>query len=317
MASQDMADEHSQDIYIDLASLMRLRYHARGFSYLPRQPVRSLLSGRKRSRLRGRGLDFDELRHYRPGDDIRTMDWRVTNRTGKPHVRVYTEERDRPVIVVVDQRLPMFFGSEKKMKSVVAAEIAALTAWRVLSSGDRVGAILFNDTKALERKPTRSEKKIMNWFGDLVSMNNSLSVAPGHQSSPAALNNALRLLERSVSHDYLVVLISDFFGWDEESLGLIRRISQHNDIVCSLIYDPLEQDISNAHSLIISDGRYQLEIDPTEHDIGDRFEASFNSSLAHVQGDLRQHNISMLPVDTVAPVTDQLRQKLGGQRILQ
>ena len=84
-----MSDFREEDIYTSVKSLVRLRYTAQGFSYLPRQPVRSLLSGRKRSRLRGRGLDFDELRHYRPGDDIRTMDWRVTNRTGKPHVRVY------------------------------------------------------------------------------------------------------------------------------------------------------------------------------------------------------------------------------------
>ena len=312
-----MAGEQNQDIYIDLNSLVRLRYNARGFSYLPRQPVRSLLSGRKRSRLRGRGLDFDELRHYRPGDDIRTMDWRVTNRTGKPHVRVYTEERDRPVIVVVDQRLPMFFGSKHKMKSVVAAEIAALTAWRVLNSGDRIGSILFNDTQTREIKPTRSEKKVMNWLGDLVAMNNDLSVAPGHESNPAALNDALRLLERSVSHDYLVVLISDFYGWDEKSMDIIRQISAHNDIICSLIYDPLEQSISNAHSLVISDGRYQLEIDPSQHDVGDKFEASFKSSVAQVRGHLRLHNIPVLPVDTITPVTDQLREKLGGQRVLE
>ena len=90
--------ETGEDIHTNLRALLRLRYTAQGFSYLPRQPVRSLLSGRKRSRLRGRGLDFDELRHYRPGDDIRTMDWRVTSRTGKPHVRVYTEELDRLVV---------------------------------------------------------------------------------------------------------------------------------------------------------------------------------------------------------------------------
>ena len=126
-----------EGVYTSREELVRLRHSARGFSYLPKQPVGSLLAGRKRSRLRGRGLDFDELRHYRPGDDIRTMDWRVTNRTGKPHVRVYTEERDRPVMLVVDQRLPMFFGSRWKMKSVVAAEVAALTAWRVLDVGDR------------------------------------------------------------------------------------------------------------------------------------------------------------------------------------
>jgi uncharacterized protein (DUF58 family) len=311
-----MAAPASDDIYTNLHALVRLRYTAQGFSYLPRQSVRSLLSGRKRSRLRGRGLDFDELRHYRPGDDIRTMDWRVTNRTGKPHVRVYTEERDRPVIAIVDQRLPMFFGSQHKMKSVVAAEVAAITAWRVLEVGDRIGAILFNDERCLEVKPTRSERKVMGWLGDLADMNNELSVTPGRSSNPAALAQALQLLESSIGHDYLVVLISDFYGWDAQALKIIRSISQHNDIICSLIFDPLERDISRANNLVVSDGRYQLQIDPHEQGLGEKFEASFESSMAHVQGELKRHRIPVVPVETSTPVSDQLREKLGGERVL-
>ncbi|MEH6582441.1 MAG: DUF58 domain-containing protein [Halioglobus sp.] len=307
----------TEGVYTSLSALVRLRYNARGFSYLPSQPVRSLLSGRRRSRLRGRGLDFDELRHYRPGDDIRNMDWRVTNRTGKPHVRVYTEERDRPVIVMVDQRLPMFFGSAQKMKSVVAAELAALTAWRVLSVGDRVGALLFNDNREVQVSARRSERQLTTWLGELTTMNNDLSVAPGHNSNPAALAQALRLLERSVSHDYLVVIISDFYGWDEEALKILKRVNRHNDIICSLVYDPLESDISSAQSLVVSDGHYQLEIDPARHDLGEKFEASFQSSMALVQNELKRHNIPVLPVDTISPISDQLRQKLGGQRPLQ
>jgi uncharacterized protein (DUF58 family) len=305
------------DIYTSLRALMRLRYSARGFSYLPRQPVRSLLSGRKRSRLRGRGLDFDELRHYRPGDDIRTMDWRVTNRTGKPHVRVYTEERDRPVIVMVDQRLPMFFGSRQKMKSVIAAEVAALTAWRVLAVGDRVGAILFNDTRSIEVKPTRNQRKVIGWLGELASMNNELSVAPKHRSNPAGLTAALRMLERSIGHDYLVVLVSDFHGWNDAALKTICRINRHNDILCALVFDPLERDISGASKLVVSDGKFQLEIDPERQELGKKFEASFESSVAWVQGELKRHDILVMPVDTVVPVTRQLREKLGGQRVLQ
>jgi uncharacterized protein (DUF58 family) len=305
-----------EDIYTNLHALVRLRYTARGFNYLPRQPVRSLLSGRKRSRLRGRGLDFDELRHYRPGDDIRNMDWCVTNRTGKPHVRVYTEERDRPVIILVDQRLPMFFGSQHKMKSVVAAEVAAITAWRVLSVGDRIGAILFNDSRTLEARPTRSERRVMGWLGDLTTMNNELNVTARGGSNPDALAQALQTLERNVGHDYLVVLISDFYGWNDTTLKTIRRISQHNDILCSLIYDPLERDISMAEKLVVSDGKFQLEIDPEHHGLGQKFEASFESSVAHVQGELKRHDIPVIPIDTVTPVTDQLREKLGGQRVL-
>ncbi len=306
-----------EDVYTNLHALVRLRYTARGFNYLPRQPVRSLLSGRKRSRLRGRGLDFDELRHYRPGDDIRNMDWRVTNRTGKPHVRVYTEERDRPVVILVDQRLPMFFGSRHKMKSVVAAEVAAITAWRVLSVGDRIGAILFNDNRSVEARPTRNERRVMGWLGDLTDMNNELTVTARRGSNPDALAQALLSLERSVGHDYLVVLISDFYGWNDATLKTIRRIRQHNDIICSLIYDPLERDISRAEKLVVSDGRYQLEINPGHQGLGEKFEASFESSVAHVQGELKRHDIPVIPIDTVTPVTDQLREKLGGQRVLE
>ena len=257
------------------------------------------------------------MRNYRPGDDIRNMDWRVTNRTGKPHVRVYTEERDRPVVVMVDQRLPMFFGSRRKMKSVTAAEVAALTAWRVLSVGDRVGAMLFNDRRTLEARPTRSERRVVGWLGDLVALNNELSVTARTGSNPAGLNEALQVLERSVSHDYLVVLISDFYGWSDATLATIRRINRHNDIICSMVFDPLERDISGASSLVVSDGRFQLEIDPSERELGRKFEASFESAFSLVQGELKRHQIPVLPVDTVQPVTAQLREKLGGQRVLQ
>ena len=125
-------------VYTTLDDLVRMQFDARGFSLSSRQPVTSLLSGRHASRLRGRGLTFEELRDYRPGDDIRSMDWKATARLRKPHVRVYSEERERPVLLVVDQRTSMFFGSVRTTKAVAATELAALAAWRALESGDRV-----------------------------------------------------------------------------------------------------------------------------------------------------------------------------------
>lgn len=300
------------DVYTDLRALVRLKYTAQGFSYLPGQPQRSLLSGRWRSKLRGRGLDFDELRHYQPGDDIRNMDWRVTNRTGKPHVRAYTEERDRPVVAVVDQRQPMFFGSRVKMKSVVAAEVAAITAWRVLAVGDRIGAILFNDSDTVEARPTRSDKRTLEWLGRLTAMNHVLSAAASHASDADALTRSLHALERSIGHDHLVVVVSDFYGWNSKTLAAIQRIALHNDVVCALIYDPLERDISQANNLVVSDGRYQLQIDPSHRGLGEKFEASFASSLARVQADLRRHRVPVLQIDTVRPVGEQMRDQLGG-----
>ncbi len=300
-----------EGVYTDTHALARLRLEARGFSFLPKQPLHSVLSGRKRSRLRGRGLDFEELRNYRPGDDIRTMDWRVTNRTGRPHVRVYNEERDRPVILLVDQRLAMFFGSRRKMKSVVAAELAALAAWRVLSQGDRVGTILFNDRQLLQTRPSRRESTLMNGLDQLSRMNRELRADTGTESNSGQLAAALAVAERMAGHDYLVCVISDFDGWDDRCLASLKTIARHNDLLACQVYDPLEQDISTAANLVVSDGRLQLQIEPQRGDLGERFEASFRSGQAELRNELRKHGMPVLAVDTVAPVFDQLRDQLG------
>ena len=136
----------------------------------------SILSGRYASRLRGRGLNFEEIRRYLPGDDIRTMDWKVTARTRSPHVRVYTEEKDRAVVLVIDQRINMFFGTRDKLKSVTAAELAALGAWRAVAVGDRVGAVIFNDTELVDVRPQRSQKTVMSILGTIIRMNHELQV---------------------------------------------------------------------------------------------------------------------------------------------
>lgn len=149
-------------VYVDLDGLIALEGHGRSVSFLPRQPVNSLLSGRFASRMRGRGLNFEEIRDYRPGDDVRSIDWKVTARLQKPHVRVFNEERDRQALLVVDQRLSMFFGSRRAMKSVTAAEAAAIGAWRILAVGDRVGAILFNDRDVVEVRARRSRATVLD-----------------------------------------------------------------------------------------------------------------------------------------------------------
>src|SRR5262245_36890391 len=117
-------------VYVGFDDLLALEHRGRRVSFLPHQPVRSLLSGRFASRMRGHGLNFEEIRDYRPGDDIRSIDWKVTARLREPHVRVFNEERDRQSLLVVDQRMSMFFGSRLSMKSVTAAQAAAIGDWR-------------------------------------------------------------------------------------------------------------------------------------------------------------------------------------------
>ena len=138
-------------IHVGIDRLAALEHRARGFDFLPRQPVGSVLSGRRASRVRG--LEFEEIRAYLPGDDVRAIDWKVTARTGAPHVRVTREERDRPALLLVDQRQAMFFGTRLNMKSVTAAEVAAVAAWRILGAGDRVGGMVFADAVSTGSAP--------------------------------------------------------------------------------------------------------------------------------------------------------------------
>src|SRR5277367_4369344 len=151
--------------YAELDSLVALQYKTGGFTLKHNQPVHSLLFGRRASHVRGRGLDFEELRSYVSGDDVRSIDWRVTARMQKPYVRVYSEERDRPTMLVVDQRINMFFGSRVSMKSVVAAEVSALAAWRVFQQGDRIGAVVFNDDRTEKVRAHRSHATILRILG--------------------------------------------------------------------------------------------------------------------------------------------------------
>jgi uncharacterized protein (DUF58 family) len=302
------------NIYADLRTLVNLQHQASGFSLLPKQPVHSILSGRHSSRLRGRGLNFEELRHYRTGDDVRTMDWKVTNRTRKPHVRVYTEERERPVLLLIDQRISMFFGSQLKMKSVIAAELAALSAWRVLSVGDRVGALAFNDTRIIETRPHRSRKTVMQILHNVLTLNHALSAEYHDSQNDSQLNTVLREAERLSSHDYLIVIISDLGGWNNETVKRIKRLGRHNDVLASLVFDPLEQTLPNTSQLVLSDGDLQIQIDGGDAALGQQFTEHFDSSVEYLQSELRKHGVPVISVNTIEPVQDQVRKAIGERR---
>ncbi len=298
-------------VYADFNLLMAMQHKAAGLSFLPRHAVQSILSGRHASKLRGRGLNFEELRHYRTGDDIRTLDWKVTNRTKKPHVRVYTEERERRVLMIVDQRISMFFGSKVKMKSVAAAEMAALCAWRTLAVGDRIGALLFNDSEIKEIRPQRSRPTAQRILFECTKMNHALHAHQKKASNEQQLSNALVEAERLCGHDCLVVVISDLAGWSESALGAIRRLSVHNDVIVPFVFDPLEKHLPEKDSLVVSDGSVQIEVDSRKSALKEQFTAEFSSSFDTVQNELKKYGVPVIPIDTVQPVEEQLRQALG------
>lgn len=307
-------DDHPSGVYADLKELVALEHRAKGFSFLPRQPVHSLLAGRHTSRLRGRGLDFEEIRRYQPGDDIRQIDWKVTVRTRKTHSRVYTEERERTVLLVVDQRITMFFGSVRNMKSVTAAEAAALAVWRVIAQKDRVGALVFNDSDITEIRPQRSRATAMRILGSVVEKNHALSLDAAISPNAAMFNESLRRCERLAKHDCLVCIISDGSGKDGESQRLLTRIAAHNDVLFAFVHDPLETDLPDAGPLVFGDGTRQLEVDTASGKLRQRFRQTFAEERAAGRRFLLQRETPVIPLTTAEEVAIQLRNQLGALR---
>ncbi|HEY7119564.1 MAG TPA: DUF58 domain-containing protein [Tepidisphaeraceae bacterium] len=300
-------------VYAQLDDLVRLQYRAKGFSFLPRQPIQSLLAGRHASRLRGRGLNFEEIRHYLPGDDIRQIDWKATLRTRKTQSRVYTEERERTVLLVIDQRITMFFGSVRNMKSVTAAEAAAIAAWRVLAQKDRIGALAFNDSRVVEIRPQRSRATAMQILHAILEQNHALTHDAGIKSNPEMLDESLRRCERLAKHDCLVCIISDFLGEDAETRRVLTRLGRHNDVLAVFVHDPLEADLPDAGPLVFGDGARQLEVDTADHRLRDRFRTAFAQRRAAGRRFMLQREMPVIPIRTDASVADQLRHQLGGR----
>jgi uncharacterized protein (DUF58 family) len=298
-------------VYASLSELVILQHKARGFSFLPRQPIHSLLAGQHASRLRGRGLDFDELRPYQFGDDVRQIDWKATNRTRKTQLRVFTEERERVVLLVVDQRLSMFFGSQRCMKSVAAAETAALAAWRVIFVKDRVGAVVFNDSVIAQIRPQRSRGTVMEILGAVLEQNHALAIDAGILPQTAMLNEALGRVERLATHDALICLITDGQGADEETERLTTRLAQHNDVLAVLIYDPLEVELPKAGPVVFAEGADQLEVNTGSNRLRAAFHASFDERVRRAREFLVRREVPLIPISSSEDVANQLRRLVG------
>lgn len=307
------AEDSIGSVYVDAAHLARLEYRARGLSYLAPAPVSSILSGRHASRMRGRGLNFEELRGYLPGDDIRHLDWRVTLRTGKPHVRVYTEERDRPLLVMVDQRISMFFGSSRAFKSVVAAEAAALAVWMGFTAGDRVGGVVFGDDEIVRVRPLRSRSRIEMLFGAIGRMNRALAAESAARTNYAQLNAALEGVLQIAGHDFLLCIMSDFAGADERTRQLLRQLSAHNDVIAALVFDPMWQRMPEHRALVVSEGRLQVELRIEHERVREPLASLFKGRAAEIADLLRTSGVPLMALSTAEPVVDQVRRLFGAR----
>ncbi|PTN48428.1 DUF58 domain-containing protein, partial [Achromobacter xylosoxidans] len=236
-----------------------------------------------------------------------------SQRLGKPYVRTYSEERDRPALVVVDQRMGMYFGSVRSFKSVVAARIAALSAWMAYLAGDRVGGLVFSDAGIDNVRPLRSRERIQALFAAIARRSQSMGADQPDVDASGRLNEALQGALAHAPHDCLVCLISDFAGADDATLRLLRTLAAHNDVVATLVYDPLALRIPLSGRLVVTQGELQVEVAADRKQVREPLSDFFSGRLHDVAELLRRSHVPLLSIDTADDTVAQLRRELGRQ----
>jgi uncharacterized protein (DUF58 family) len=294
----------SDGISCTLAELLALRHTARSLSVKGGKPAWSIMAGSQLSRFRGRGMDYSESRIYTPGDDIRQIDWRVTARTGKLHTKLYTEERDRPILLLLDFSPSLYFGTREALKSVIAARLAATISWTAIFNSDRIGAILLSPTNRFELRPSGGRRGALRVIRALVEASRDLP----RQQSEMRLQTLVQQGLRTIRPGSRIFLLSDFFALYPQLEADLARLRRHNDLVLCHLIDPLELAPPPPGLYRITDGRRRARLDTRNQEVAaawrERF-ASRREQLGKVAGNLGVPRLEMVSGDDLAGVMRQ------------
>ncbi|MCY4044070.1 MAG: DUF58 domain-containing protein [Cellvibrionales bacterium] len=256
----------------------------------------SQLAGPYKTKLRGRGIEFEDVRPYQMGDDIRTIDWRVSARSGHTYTKQFCEEKERQVFIILDQRQHMFFGSQNAMKSVLAADIAAMLAWAAFHNGDRVGGLVFNDERQESIRPKRQRNTLLSFINKIVEYNHQLkSFKPVPEYS---INQVLLEIQRLAKPGTQIYFITDGFDINDESSGYLHHIARHCECVLLRPVDPLDEHLPVKGRFHVSDGEKTAFFNANNQKTQTDYHEQSRAFSHQLKGLLGQHFIPMIPVST-------------------
>lgn len=299
----------SNSIELSLDQLIACQYWARDSIPLPNKKAKAHLVGGHLSPYKGRGMEFSEVRQYQPGDDIRTIDWKVTARTGEVHTKIFQEERERPVFLLLDLQDSMFFGSKKRFKSTLACLQAARVFWTAHNSGNRVGALLSTANEHVELKPSNRRQNGLQLLQHMLELHNQRLQAIYQQEKPFTINNsaladALLRLRHLVKGGSLIYIFSDFSNLSEACRQDLIHLAQHNDIHAVMITDPLEQTIPVAGEFLVTDGDNTITLNSARPGFKNRYQEMFHDKLIKTQRFFQEAQCSFVEYSTAQELSD-------------
>ena len=311
MRRLDHISENASPVSVSQSGLIRLSGPARAIA-LDVLRVRSLQTGAYVSHFRGRGMEFDESRPYQPGDDPRSIDWRVTARSTTAYTKLFREERERPVLVMVDLRSNMHFATRGCFKSVNASRAAALLSWAAHHRGDRLGGLVFGDTVHRELKPRLGRQAALRFLHELAEHPDW--ALPGHGGTvdrEAPFTLAMASLRRVARPGSLVVILSDFLGINRAAQSYLSSVARHNEVLAVVLSDPIERELPPpGRYRLVSDGD-ELAIDTHAQAARRDYRDAFENRAHALEQFCQRYGIHLMPLSTDDDPVSALQTALG------
>lgn len=311
-------------IAVTIEDLIRLQYQAKAINLAQYKNLFTANTGNRVSRIHGRGIEFEEVREYQPGDDIATIDWRVTARTGRPHTKVFRQERDWPLYLIVDMRAPMYFGTRVTFKSVLAAKLAAMFAWAANNNSDRVGGMVISDEKTLYMPAKAGSHGVLRLLHAIANQSQQM---PKQYNDTQSLTAALWQLRPKLRPGALVVVLSDFHDINmvqdkqnnnspdknndtqntankqQDLATLLPLLALRQQMICTMISDPIEHTAPPPNRYACTDGNERIVMDTRSYEFRHAFNENFQTRWQSLSSICQSSNISLLQFDTNQVIT--------------
>lgn len=305
---------NEKGVHTSLEELLEMRYLLKGLTLFNANNRRSPLVGAHHSKLRGRGVDFDQVRVYLPGDDIRSIDWRVTARSQQVHTKLFHEEKERPVFLLVEQTKSLFLGTGQSLKSVVCTRLASLLGWAALDNNDRIGGLVFNELEQRVVRPRLTKRSLLQFINYLSQMNSQLINEP---LTPVLTNNLLLAFKQAkevLRPGSLLFIIIDERSLDFASQQILQHLAIHMDIVLLPVYDPIDHELPQAGYLRFAQSGQQLMLETNNHKIRAAYTQQAIQRQQQWQELTKKIAAKLFPINTEQDLIEQIKPLVDKQR---